>query len=55
MNSNTLKQILDKVYWILGEDETSTIYHKEKMIIPSIHSVRDDIISGEITNILTGA
>ena len=55
MESNTLKQIVDKVYWILGEDETSTIYHKEKMIIPAIHSVRDDIISGETSNILTGA
>ncbi len=25
------------------------------MIIPAIHSVRDDIISGETSNILTGA
>lgn len=55
MKSNTLKEIVDKVYWILGEDETSTIYHKERDVIPAIHSVRDAIISGEVVNVLTGA
>lgn len=50
--TNTLKEISDYVYFVLGEEETSTIFNKEKIIIPSINRVRNKICRWEVKNIL---
>ena len=51
---NTKKELIDRIYFLLWEDQTSPVFDKEKVIMPSIHSVIDDICRCKITNIITG-
>ena len=51
---NTKKEIVDKTYYILGEDQSSTVFDKEGTVVPKINTTIDQICRCNITNILTG-
>lgn len=51
---NTKKDIVDKTYYILGEDQTSTVFDKEGTVVPKINTTIDQICRCNVTNILTG-
>lgn len=51
---NTKKELIDRIYFLLWEDQTSPVFDKEKVIMPSIHSIIDDICRCKVTNIITG-
>ena len=50
---NTKKEIVDKIYKILWEEQDSTVFDKEGDIAPKINEVIDKICRCEVTNILT--
>ena len=50
---NTLKEIVDDVYYILWEEQSSTIFDKEKNVIPNINKTILDICKGQVRNRLT--
>lgn len=51
---NTKKEIVDKTYYILGEDQSSTVFDKEGTVVPKINTTIDQICRCNVTNILTG-
>ena len=51
---NTKKEIVDKTYYILGEDQSSTVFDKEGTVVPKINTTVDQICRCNVTNILTG-
>lgn len=51
---NTKKEIVDKTYYILGEDQSSTVFDKEGTVTPKINTTIDQICRCNVTNILTG-
>lgn len=50
---NTKKEIVDKCYYILGEDQSSTVFDKEWEVVPKINTTIDQICRCNVTNILT--
>ena len=50
---NTKKEIVDKTYYLLGEDQSSTVFDKEGTVVPMIRSMIDKICRCDITNIIT--
>lgn len=50
---NTKKEIVDKTYYILGEDQSSTVFDKEGAVVPKINTTIDQICRCNVTNILT--
>ena len=50
---NTKKEIVDKCYYLLGEDQSSTVFDKEGTVVPKINTVIDQICRCNVTNILT--
>ncbi len=50
---NTKKEIVDKTYYILGEDQSSTVFDKEGTVVPKINTTIDKICRCNVTNILT--
>ena len=50
---NTKKEIVDKIYYLLGEDQSSTVFDKEGTVVPMIRSMIDKICRCDITNIIT--
>ena len=50
---NTKKEIVDKTYYILGEDQSSTVFDKEGTVVPKINTTIDQICRCNVTNILT--
>lgn len=50
---NTKKEIVDKTYYLLGEDQSSTVFDKEGTVVPLIRSMIDKICRCDITNIIT--
>lgn len=50
---NTKKEIVDKIYYILWEEQDSTVFDKEGEIVPKINEIIDKICRCEVTNILT--
>lgn len=51
---NTKKEIVDKCYFILWEDQSSTVFDKEWEVVPKINTTIDQICRCNITNIITG-
>lgn len=51
---NTKKEIVDKTYYILWEDQSSTVFDKEGTVVPKINTTVDQICRCNVTNILTG-
>lgn len=51
---NTKKEIVDKTYFILWEDQSSTVFDKEGEVVPKINETVDKICRCNVTNILTG-
>ena len=50
---NTKKEIVDKCYYILWEDQSSTVFDKEWEVVPKINTTIDQICRCNVTNILT--
>ena len=50
---NTKKEIVDKIYKILWEDQTSTVFDKEWEVVPKMNEIVDKICRCNVTNILT--
>lgn len=50
---NTKKEIVDKTYYILWEDQSSTVFDKEWEVVPKINTTIDQICRCNVTNILT--
>ena len=50
---NNKKEIVDKTYYILGEDQSSTVFDKEGAVVPKINTTIDQICRCNVTNILT--
>lgn len=50
---NTKKEIVDRCYFILWEDQSSTVFDKEGEVIPKINEVIDDICRCKVTNLNT--
>lgn len=50
---NTKKEIVDKTYYILWEDQSSTVFDKEGEVVPKINTTIDQICRCNVTNILT--
>ena len=50
---NTKKEIVDKIYYLLWEDQTSTVFDKEGEVVPKMNEIVDKICRCSITNILT--
>lgn len=50
---NTKKEIVDKTYYILWEDQSSTVFDKEGAVVPKINTTIDQICRCNVTNILT--
>lgn len=50
---NTKKEIVDKTYYILWEDQSSTVFDKEGAVVPKINSTIDKICRCNVTNIIT--
>ena len=50
---NTKKEIVDKIYKILWEEQDSTVFDKEGDVAPKINEIIDKICRCEVTNILT--
>lgn len=50
---NTKKEIVDKTYYILWEDQSSTVFDKEWEVVPKINTTVDQICRCNVTNILT--
>lgn len=50
---NNKKEIVDKTYYILGEDQSSTVFDKEGAVVPKINSTIDKICRCNVTNIIT--
>ena len=50
---NTKKEIVDRCYYILWEDQSSTVFDKEGEVIPKINEVIDDICRCKVTNLNT--
>lgn len=50
---NTKKEIIDKIYYLLWEDQTSTVFDKEWEVAPKCNEVIDKICRCEVKNILT--
>lgn len=51
---NTKKEIVDKTYYILWEDQSSTVFDKEGTVVPKINTTVDQICRCNVTNIVTG-
>lgn len=51
---NAKKEIVDKIYYLLGEDQSATIFDKEGEVIPEIHTVIDEICRCKVSNLNTG-
>ena len=50
---NTKKEIVDRTYYILWEDQSSTVFDKEWEVVPKINTTVDQICRCNVTNILT--
>lgn len=50
---NTKKEIVDKCYKILWEEQTSTVFDKEGDVVPRINEIIDKICRCNVTNVLT--
>ena len=50
---NTKKEIVDFTYYLLWEDQSSTVFDKEGKVVPKIKSIIDQICRCNITNIIT--
>lgn len=50
---NNKKEIVDKTYYILWEDQSSTVFDKEGTVVPKINTTIDQICRCNVTNILT--
>jgi len=50
---NTKKEIVDKIYYLLWEDQTSTVFDKEGEVVPKVNEVVGKICRCEVKNILT--
>ena len=50
---NTKKEIVDKIYKILWEEQDSTVFDKEGDVVPKINETIDKICRCNVTNILT--
>lgn len=50
---NTKKELVDRVYALLWEDQTSTVFDKEWEVIPKINDTIKDICRCKITNLIT--
>lgn len=50
---NTKKEIVDKTFYILWEDQSSTVFDKEGAVVPKINTTIDQICRCNVTNILT--
>lgn len=50
---NTKKEIVDKIYFILWEDQSSTVFDKEWEVVPKMNTTVDEICRCNVTNILT--
>lgn len=50
----TKKELVDRIYFLLGEDQTSPVFDKEKVVAPNIYTIIDDICRCKVTNIITG-
>lgn len=50
---NTKKEIVDKTFYILWEDQSSTVFDKEGTVVPKINTTIDQICRCNVTNILT--
>lgn len=50
---NTKKEIVARCYWILWEDQSSTVFDKEGEVVPKIKEVIDNICRCSITNLIT--
>lgn len=50
---NTRKEIVDKIYDILWEDQTSDVFNKETKVLPKIKEIIDDICRCKVTNLNT--
>jgi hypothetical protein len=50
---NTKKEIVDKTYYILGEEQSSTVFDKEGTVVPKINTTVDQICRCNVTNILS--
>lgn len=51
---NTKKEIVDKTYYILWEEQSSTVFDKERTVVPKINITVDQICRCNVTNIVTG-
>lgn len=51
---NNKKEIVDKTYYILWEEQSSTVFDKEGTVVPNINTTIDQICRCNITNILNG-
>lgn len=50
---NTKKEIVDRTYFILWEEQSSTVFDKEGEVVPKINDTVDQICRCNVTNILT--
>lgn len=50
---NTKKEIVDKTFYILWEDQSSTVFDKEGAVVPKINTTIDQICRCNVTNIIT--
>lgn len=51
---NNKKEIVDKTYYILWEEQSSTVFDKEGTVVPNINTTIDQICRCNVTNILNG-
>lgn len=50
---NTKKEIVDKTYFLLGEDQSATVFDKEGEVIPELNTTIDEICRCKVSNINT--
>lgn len=50
---NTKKEIVDKIYYLLWEEQTSTVFDKEWEVVPRMNECIDKICRCDVKNILT--
>lgn len=53
--SNTLREIITEVYNLLGEEDSSTIFDKDTIVIPKINEEILNVCKWYVKNILTGS
>lgn len=51
---NTKKEIIDEIYYLLGEDQNAPVFDKEGKVMPKLHALIDAICRGKVANLITG-